>query len=91
MVSFTYQGLDLKIVMIEAGFKMSGGRGLAVVPRVALGGAPLAARAGRVAPPRLHVRVVRAALPPLVRVHHRAHTAEEVRVYELTRTLPLEI
>lgn len=63
---------------------------LAVVARLALrgaGGAPLRAGAGTVAPPRLHVRVVRAALPPLVRMHHGAYAAEEVRVYELSRTL----
>ena len=60
---------------------------LAVVARVPHLRAPPGPRARAFAPPRLHVAVVCAAVPPLVRMHHGAHAAEEVRVYELAGTL----
>lgn len=49
--------------------------------------APLAARTGVLPPPRLHVRVVRRALPTLVRVQHGAHATEEICIYKLSRSL----
>lgn len=49
--------------------------------------APVSARAGGVAPPRLHVGVVRTALSLSVRVHHCTDTAEEIRVDKFTRAL----
>lgn len=62
---------------------------LSVVSAVFGDRAPLVVCASVVAPPRLHVRVVRRALPHFIRVYHCTQPAEEKRVYKLSSTLKI--